>query len=67
VPSDAAIVGRGELASLRLETQTAIVPTLLACNVPNVGNWARAPLVVRVGGPPGALPRQSSALYTHDR
>ncbi len=65
-PSDALLQGRAQLASMPLETQAALVPTLLSCNVQRVGRWGRSSLYVRVGGPAGALPHQSSSVYTHD-
>lgn len=65
-PADAVIAGRGQLATMSPAAQAALVPTLLQCNVQRVGRWGRSALTVRVGGPSGALPHQSSALYTHD-
>ncbi len=65
-PSDAVLEGRAQLASLPLETQAALVPALLSCNVQPIGRWGRSSLMVRVGGPAGALPHQSSSVYTHD-
>jgi hypothetical protein len=65
-PSDAVLEGRTQLASLPIDTQAALVPTLLTCNVQKVGRWGRSSLFVRVGGPPGALPHQSSSVYTRD-
>jgi hypothetical protein len=65
-PSDAVLEGRAQLAALPLDTQAALVPTLLSCNVQPIGRWGRSSLMVRVGGPAGALPHQSSSVYTHD-
>lgn len=65
-PSDAVVGGLAQLSSLPLETQAALVPALLSCNVQKVGRWGRSSLFVRVGGPGGALPHQSSSVYTHD-
>jgi hypothetical protein len=65
-PSDAVLQGRAQLAALPLDTQAALVPTLLSCNVQPIGRWGRSSLMVRVGGPAGALPHQSSSVYTHD-
>ena len=65
-PSDAVIAGRGRLVTMPPEAQAALVPALLQCNVQRIGRWGRSTLLVRVGGPAGALPHQSSALYTHD-
>jgi hypothetical protein len=65
-PSDAVLAGRAQLAALPIDTQAALVPTLLSCNVQPVGRWGRSSLMVRVGGPAGALPHQSSSVYTHD-
>jgi hypothetical protein len=65
-PSDAVLAGRAQLASLPLDTQAALVPALLSCNVQPIGRWGRSSLMVRVGGPAGALPHQSSSVYTHD-
>jgi hypothetical protein len=65
-PSDATVAGRSRLAALSPAVQAALLPTLLQCNVQRVGQWGRSSLLVRVGGPAGALPHQSSALYTHD-
>jgi hypothetical protein len=64
-PPDAVLEGRAQLASLPLDTQAALVPALLTCNVQPIGKWGKSELLVRVGGPAGALPHQSSALYTH--
>ena len=58
--------GRAQLAALPMETQAALVPTLLTCNVQTQGNFGRSDLVVRVGGPAGALPHQSSSLYSRE-
>jgi hypothetical protein len=65
-PSEAVVAGRTQLAALPLATQAALVPTLLSCNVQPVGRWGRSSLMVRVGGPGGALPHQSSSVYTRD-
>ena len=65
-PADAVLQGRAALAALPLDTQAALVPTLLTCNVQRIGRWGRSSLMVRVGGPGGALPHQSSSVYTHD-
>ena len=65
-PSDAVLEGRAQLDALPLDTQAALVPTLLSCNVQPIGRWGRSSLMVRVGGPAGALPHQSSSVYTHD-
>ena len=65
-PSDALLEGRTQLAALPLDTQAALVPALLSCNVQPIGRWGRSSLMVRVGGPAGALPHQSSSVYTHD-
>ncbi|MGZ3425945.1 MAG: hypothetical protein ACXVCV_04805 [Polyangia bacterium] len=65
-PSDAILAGRAQLAALPLDTQAALVPTLLTCNVQPIGRWGRSSLMVRIGGPAGALPHQSSSVYTHD-
>lgn len=65
-PSAATIAGRRELAGMPTATQAALVPALLSCNVQPVGRWGRSSLQVRVGGPAGALPHQSSRLYTGD-
>ena len=64
-PPQAVLEGRAQLASLPLETQAALVPALLTCNVQPIGKFGKSELLVRVGGPAGALPHQSSALYTH--
>ena len=58
--------GRAQLAALPMEAQAALLPALLTCNVQTQGKWGRSELVVRVGGPAGALPHQSSALYSHE-
>ena len=65
-PAEARVDGRSKLAALSPAVQAALVPTLLECNVQRVGQWGRSSLLVRVGGPAGALPHESSALYTHD-
>lgn len=65
-PSEAVVAGRSQLAQLPPETQAALVPTLLSCDVPPIGRWGRSSLIVRVGGPAGALPHQTSSVYTHD-
>jgi hypothetical protein len=65
-PSDALLEGRAQLAALPLDTQAALLPALLTCNVQKVGTWGRSSLVVRVGGSAGALPHESSSLYTND-
>jgi hypothetical protein len=65
-PSDASLEGRATLAAMPLEAQAALLPSLLTCNVQRVGTWGRSSLVVRVGGPAGALPHQSSSVYTKD-
>ena len=65
-PSEAVVDGRAQLASLPLETQAALVPALLSCNVQRVGHYGRSSLMVKVGGPAGALPHQSSSVYTGD-
>lgn len=65
-PGEAIVEGRSKLTALSPAVQAALVPTLLECNVQRIGQWRRSSLQVRVGGPPGALPHQSSALYTHD-
>lgn len=65
-PSTATLQGRMKLAAMSPATQAALLSTLLQCSVQHVGQWGRTPLVVRVGGPAGALPHESSALYTHD-
>jgi len=65
-PSETVLDGRAQLASLPLDTQAALVPTLLTCNVQPVGRWGRTSLFVRVGGPAGALPHQSSSLYQRE-
>jgi hypothetical protein len=65
-PSAATVAGRQELASMPPATQAALLPALLTCNVQPVGRWGRSSLQVRVGGPAGALPHQSSSLYTRD-
>jgi hypothetical protein len=67
VPDQSRVVvaGRAELARLPAEVQGALLPSLLSCNLARIGNFQRSSLLVRVGGPPGALPHQSSALYTH--
>lgn len=65
-PSDAVLEGRAQLDAMPLDAQAALVPALLSCNVQPVGRWGRSSLLVRVGGPAGALPHQSSSVYTHD-
>ena len=65
-PSEAVVEGRARLETMPLETQAALVPALLTCNVQRVGRWGRSSLMVRVGGPAGALPHQSSSVYTRD-
>lgn len=65
-PSDAVVDGRAQLVSMPLAPQAALLPALLSCNVQPVGRWGRSSLEVRVGGPPGALPHQSSGIYTRD-
>jgi hypothetical protein len=65
-PAEARIDGRSKLVALSPAVQAALVPTLLECNVQRIGQWGRSSLLVRVGGPAGALPHESSALYTHD-
>lgn len=65
-PSETVLEGRAQLASLPLDTAAALVPTLLTCNVQPVGRWGKSSLMVRVGGPAGALPHQSSSLYLHE-
>jgi hypothetical protein len=65
-PSDAVLEGRAQLQTIPLATQAALVPTLLSCNVQRVGHWGRSSLQVRVGGRAGALPHQSSSVYTGD-
>jgi hypothetical protein len=65
-PPVAVLEGRGQLASLPLDAKAALVPALLTCNVQPQGRWGKSELFVRVGGPAGALPRQSSSLYTRD-
>jgi hypothetical protein len=65
-PSDAELDGRAQLASLPLDTQAALLPSLLTCNVQRIGRWGRSSLLVRVGGPAGALPHESSSVYTKD-
>lgn len=65
-PSEAVVEGRTQLASLPLATQAALVPALLSCNVQRVGHYGRSSLYVKVGGPAGALPHQSSSVYTGD-
>jgi hypothetical protein len=65
-PSDAELDGRAQLAALPLDTQAALLPSLLTCNVQRVGRWGRSSLLVRVGGPAGALPHESSSVYTKD-
>jgi hypothetical protein len=64
-PPDAVLEGRAQLATLPVEAKAALVPTLLTCNVQPVGSWGKSELMVRVGGPAGALPHQSSSLYVH--
>lgn len=64
--AQATVEGRAQLAALAPAVQAALVPTLLECNVQRIGQWGRSSLLVRVGGPAGALPHESSALYTHD-
>ena len=65
-PSDAELQGRAQLASLPLPTAAALLPSLLTCNVQHIGRWGRSSLEVRVGGPAGALPHESSSVYTKD-
>jgi hypothetical protein len=65
-PSEAVVDGRAQLASMPLATQAALIPALLSCNVQRVGHYGRSSLVVKVGGPAGALPHQSSSVYTGD-
>jgi hypothetical protein len=65
-PSDAVLEGKSQLDAMPLDAQAALVPALLSCNVQPVGRWGRSSLMVRVGGPGGALPHQSSSVYTHD-
>ena len=65
-PSDAELQGRAQLSSLPIDLQAALAPTLLTCNVQRVGRWGRSSLLVRVGGPAGALPHESSSVYTKD-
>jgi hypothetical protein len=65
-PSEAVVQGQAQLMSMPLETQAALVPALLTCNVQKVGRWGRSSLYVRVGGPAGALPHGSSSVYTRD-
>jgi hypothetical protein len=65
-PSTATLQGRLQLTAMSPAVQAALLSTLLQCSVQRVGQWSRSPLVVRVGGPAGALPHESSALYTHD-
>ena len=65
-PPIAVLEGRAELAALPRDTQAALLPALLTCNVQPQGKWGKSQLLVRVGGPAGALPHQSSSLYTRD-
>jgi len=65
-PPVAVLEGRAQLASLPLDAKAALVPALLTCNVQPQGKWGKSELLVRVGGPAGALPHQSSSLYTRD-
>jgi hypothetical protein len=59
------LAGRDQLQRLPAEVQGALLPSLLSCNLQPIGRFNRSALQVRIGGPPGALPHQSSALYTH--
>jgi hypothetical protein len=59
------VAGRFALERLPPDVQGALLPSLLSCNLKPIGNFQRSSLLVRVGGAPGALPHQSSALYTH--
>jgi hypothetical protein len=65
-PPVAVLEGRAQLSSLPIDTKAALVPALLTCNVQPQGKWGKSALLVRVGGPAGALPHQSSSLYTRD-
>ncbi len=65
-PPGVTVEGRAQLMSLPVDTQAALLPALLSCYVETQGKFGRNELVVRIGGPAGALPHQSSALYSHD-
>lgn len=65
-PPGVTVDGRAQLMSLPIETKAALVPALLSCYVETQGKFGRTELDVRVGGPAGALPHQSSALYSHE-
>jgi hypothetical protein len=65
--SDVLVQDGKKLHALSMGEQVALLPTLLTCNVQPVGRWGKSSLTVRIGGPAGALPHQSSSVYTHDR
>ncbi|HEX8950492.1 MAG TPA: hypothetical protein VF945_01540 [Polyangia bacterium] len=65
-PPDVTLEGRAQLLALPLDAQAALLPALLSCNVQTQGKFGRSELLVRVGGAAGALPHQSSALYSHE-
>ncbi len=64
-PPDVVLEGRAQLAALPVDAQAALLPALLTCNVQPQGKWGKSELYVRVGGPAGALPHESSSLYVH--
>lgn len=64
--ADVVLEGRAQLATLPLDTQAALIPALLTCNVQPQGKWGKSALLVRIGGPAGALPHESSSLYLHE-
>ena len=65
-PPGVTVEGRAQLMALPAETQAALLPALLSCYVETQGKFGRSELVVRVGGAAGALPHESSALYSHE-
>jgi hypothetical protein len=62
-PSDATVLGRSVLQSMPAADQAALLPPLLSCFMARIGRaFTREPFVVRVGGPPGALPQNTAGI-----